>query len=58
MRYSREATTRLAPGQPLVFTAQGVFKSAPVVENAEVAAATGGKGGHSDSDVNSRPDRK
>jgi len=41
-----------------VFTAQGVFESAPVVENAEVAAATGGNGGHSDSDVNSRPDRK
>ena len=58
MHYSREATTKRAPGQPLVFTALGVFESAPVVENVEVAAATGGDGGHSDGDVSSRPDRK
>ena len=49
---------RLAPGQPLVFTASGVFESAPVVENVEVATAAEGNGEHSDSDVSSRPDRK
>jgi len=42
----------------MVFTAQGRFESAPVVENMEVAAATGGGGGHSDGDVSSCPDRK
>ena len=38
MLYSRKATARLVPGQPLVFTAPGVFELAPVVENVEVAA--------------------
>ena len=45
----------------MIFTASGRFESAkvvPVVENVEVAVATGGDGGHSDGDVSSRPDRK
>ncbi len=58
MHYSREATANRAPGQPMVFTAPGKFESVPVVENMEVAAATGGGGGHSNGDVSSRPDRK
>ena len=41
MHYSREATANRAPGQPMIFTAPGRFESAPVVENVEVAAATG-----------------
>ena len=45
MYYSREATAKRAPGQPLVFTAPGKFESAPVVENMEVAVAAGGAGG-------------
>ena len=40
------------------FTAPGVFESAPVVENVEVAAAAGGNGEHSNSDVSRRPDCK
>ena len=48
MHYSRKATAKLAPGQPLVFTALGVFESAPVVENVEVAAAAGGGGDDED----------
>ena len=58
MHYSREATANRAPGQPMIFTAPGRFESAPVVENVEVAAATGGDGGHSDGDVSSHPDSK
>jgi hypothetical protein len=58
VHYSREATANRAPGQPMIFTAPGRFESAPVVENVEVAVATGGDGGHSDGDVSSRPDRK
>ena len=58
MHYSRKATANRAPGQPLVLTAPGRFKSVPVVENVEVAAATGDNGEHSNSDVGSRPDRK
>jgi hypothetical protein len=42
----------------MIFTAPGRFESAPVVENVEVAAATGGDGGHSDGDVSSHPDSK
>ena len=46
MDYSREATANRAPGQPLVFTAPGVFKPAPAgYFNVEVAAAAGGGGG-------------
>ena len=58
MHYSYEATANRAPGQPMVFTAPGRFKLAPVVENMVVAMATGGGGGHSDGDVTSHPDRK
>ena len=58
MHYSREATANRAPGQPMVFTAPGRFESAPVVENIDVAPATGGGGGHSNSDVSSHTDRK
>ena len=58
LRYSHEATANRVPGQPMVFTALGRFESAPVVENMEVAAATGGGGGHSNGDVSSHPDRK
>jgi len=58
VHYSREATANRAPGQPMVFTAPGRFKSAPVVENMVVAMATGGGGGHSNGDVSSCPDRK
>ncbi len=58
MHYSREATANKEPGQPMIFTAPGRFESAPVVENVEVAAATGGDGVYSDSDVSSRLDRK
>ena len=37
----------MAPGQPLVFTAPGVFESAPAgyVNGAVAAAAAGGRGG-------------
>jgi hypothetical protein len=55
----------------MIFTAPGRFKSAPVVENVEVAAAAGGRGGGDDDDddnedddddddgnVSSREDRK
>ncbi len=45
VHYSDEATANRAPKQPLVFTTPGRFKSAPVVENVEVAAAVGGGGG-------------
>jgi len=49
--YSRKATARLAPGQPLVFTAPGVFESAPAgYFNVEVAAAARGGGGDDDDD--------
>ena len=58
VHYSREAAANRAAGQPIGFTAPKRFKSAPVVENMEVAAATGGGGGHSDGDVSSHPDRK
>ena len=58
VHYSCEATANRAPGQPLVLTAPGRFESVPVVENVEVAAATGGNGEHSNSDVGSRPDCK
>ena len=58
MHYSCKATANRAPGQPMVFTAPGRFELAPVVENMEVAAATGGGGGHSDGDVSSHPDHK
>ena len=59
MNYSREATANRVPGQPMIFTALGRFESAPVVENVEVAAATGGgDGGHSNGDVSSHPERK
>ena len=51
MDYSREATANRAPGQPLVFTAPGVFKPAPAgYFNVEVAAAAGGGGGGDDDD--------
>ena len=50
MHYSCKATANRAPGQPLVVTAPGVFKSAPVVENVEVAAAAGGGGDDNDDD--------
>ena len=50
LRYSREATANRAPGQTLVFTAPGRFESAPVVENVEVAAATGGCRDNDDDD--------
>ena len=51
MDYSRKATARLAPGQPLVFTAPGVFESAPAgYFNVEVAAAARGGGGDDDDD--------
>ena len=55
MHYSRKATAKLAPGQPLVFTASGVFESAPVVENVEVATAAGG-GGDDEDDNNDDDD--
>ena len=58
VHYSREATANRVPGQPMMFTAPGRFESAPVVENMEVAAATGGGGGHSGGDVSSHPDCK
>ena len=54
MQYSHEATAKRAHGQPLILTALGRFKSAPVVENMEVAAATGGRGGQRDDDVSGR----
>ena len=52
LRYSREATAKRAPGQPLIFTAPGRFKSAPVgYFNVEVAAAAGrGRGDNDDYD--------
>ena len=37
MQYSREATAKRAPGQPLILTALGRFESAPGIENMEVA---------------------
>jgi len=48
-------TARLAPGQPLVFTAPGVFESAPAgyFEVEVAAAAVGGRGGD---DVNDGDD--
>ena len=58
MHYSREATAKRAPGQPLILTALGRFESAPVVEIMEVAVAAGGGGGHRDDDVSSRKDHK
>jgi hypothetical protein len=58
VHYSCEATANRAPGQPMVFMAPRTFESAPVVENMEVAAATGGGGGHSGGNVSSRTDRK
>ena len=59
MHYSREATAKRAPGQPLVFTAPGKFESAPVEENMEVAVAAGvAGGGHSDDDLIRLVDRK
>ncbi len=58
MHYSREVTANRAPGQPLILTASGSLKSTPVVENVEVAAAAGGRGGQSDDDVSGRADRK
>ena len=50
MHNSHKATARLAPGQPLVFMASGVFKLAPVVENVEVAATIRGGVGDNDND--------
>ncbi len=41
VHYSREASANRAPGQPLMFTASGKFKSAPAVKNMEVAEAAG-----------------
>jgi hypothetical protein len=58
VHYSREATAKRAPGQPLILTVLGRFQSAPVVENMEVAVAAGGGGGHRDNDVSSCTDRK
>ncbi len=58
MHYSREATAKRAPGQPLILTALGRFESAPMVENLEVAASAGGMGGHRDNDVRGRTGRK
>ena len=58
MHYSREATANRVPGQPMMFMAPGRFESALVMENMEVAAATGGGGGHSNGDVSSHPDHK
>ena len=54
MHYCREATAKKVPGQPLILTALGRFKSTPVVENVEVAAAAGGGGGQRDDDVSGR----
>ena len=61
MFYSREATANRAPGPPLVYTESGIFKSALVAENAEVAAAAkggggGGGGGGDDDDDNDDDD--
>ena len=53
MDYSCKATARLVPGQPLVYMAPGVFKSAPAgYFNGEVvaAAAGGGRGDNNDDD--------
>ena len=51
LRYSREATANRAPGQPLIFTAPGRFKSAVGYFNVEVAAAAGrGRGDNDDYD--------
>ena len=58
MHYSREATARKAPGQPMVFTATGRFESASVVESIEAASAAGGGGGDGDDDDDGREDRK
>ncbi len=58
MHYSCEATAKKAPGQPLILTALGRFESTPVVENVEVAAAAGDRGGQRDDDVSGRSDRK
>ena len=59
MLYSRETTANRAPGPPLVYTESGIFKSALVAENAEVAAAArggGGGGGGDDDDDNDDDD--
>ena len=58
MHYSRKATAKRAPGQPLVFTAPGKFESAPVKENMEVAAAAGSGRGHSNDGLSSRANCK
>ena len=58
MHYSREATAKRAPVQPLILTVLGRFESALVVENVEVAAAVGGGGGQRDDDVSGRADRE
>jgi hypothetical protein len=50
VHYSREATAKKAPGQPLILTALGRLVSTPVLENVEVAAAAGGGGGDNDDD--------
>ncbi len=51
MDNSRKATARLAPGQPLLFTAPGVIESAPAgYFEVEVAAAAAGGGGGDDVD--------
>ena len=56
MHYSREATANRAPGQPLVFTALGRFKSVPAgffnVENAAAAVVGGGDDDDDDDDDN------
>ena len=56
MFYSREATANRAPGPPLVYTESGIFKSALVAENAEVAAAARGGGGDDDDDNDDNDD--
>ncbi len=58
MHYSREATAKKAPGQPLVVTALGIFESAPVVENMEVAAAAVSGGGDSNDGLSGHADHK
>ena len=52
MLYSREAFANRAAGQPLVYTAPGVFESALAgyFSNVEVAAAAGGGSGDDDGD--------
>ena len=58
MHYSREATAKRTPGQPLILMALGRFESAPVGENMEVTETGGGGGGHRDNDVSICTDRK